>query len=52
LQPQKNASGLQDRGFPLPVPADKKIESRREFDSKRCKAAKIPELQISEHFDD
>ena len=49
LQPQKNASGFQDRRFSLPVPADKKIESRRKFDPERFEAAKISELQVSEH---
>jgi hypothetical protein len=51
LEPEKNASGFQDRGFPLPVSADKKIEPRRKLDPERFEAAKIPELQVSEHED-
>jgi hypothetical protein len=49
LQSQENASRFQDRCFPLPVPADEKIEARPEFDPKRFEAAKIPELKFSEH---
>jgi len=49
LQPEKNASGFEDRRFPLPVAADKKIEPRRKLDSERFEAPKIPELQVSEH---
>jgi hypothetical protein len=49
LQPQKHASGFQDRRFPLPVSGDKKIEPRRKFNPEQFKATKIPQLQISEH---
>jgi hypothetical protein len=50
LQSQKNASGLQNRCFPLPIPADKKIEPRKEFDPERFETAKISQLQVSEHL--
>jgi hypothetical protein len=50
LEPEKNASGFKNRRFPLPVPANKKIEPRRKFDPEGIEAAKIAELQISEHL--
>jgi hypothetical protein len=49
LEPEKNASRFEDRRFPLPVSADEKIEPRRKLDPERFEAAKISDLQVSEH---
>ena len=49
LKPEKNTRCLQNRSFPLPVSPDKKIKARRQIDSKRFEAAKIPELKFGEH---
>jgi len=45
----EDAGGFQNRRFPCPFRGQRKLNPARKFDPERFEAAKIPQLQISEH---